>query len=128
MASIDLVEDVEQLGAGLDIAEGDLKRIEFRAWSSTTNWCDREHSLSASIGDMFHCEGDPLVEVTMAQNSDPCDVASVLRKMADVLDGPSGRQVMSLPDSGDHPSTLCGVRLFSNQDDFLRWENHRKEF
>ena len=125
MASIDLVERVEQFGAGLNIAQGNLRRIEFRAWSSPTNWDDREHSLGVSIGDTLYYEGDPLVEVTMAQNSDPCNVASVLRKMADVLDGPSGDTVMSLPGNGSHPATVCGVRLFSDHDDFLRWEDDR---
>ena len=126
MASINLVEDIAQLGARFDIARGDLRRIEFHAWSILTNW----GSLVATIGDTFHYEGDPLVEVALAQDSDPCDVACVLRKMADVLDGPSGHVVMSLPqrDDGSHPATVCGVRLYSHYDDFLCWEDDREEF
>jgi hypothetical protein len=59
-------------------------------------WDDDGDSIIAHAEYLFHIDGEGLVQTVFAQGSDPLYVSRVLRKFADMLEGPEGLRLANM--------------------------------
>ena len=122
------------------IGEGEFtSSIKMQAWPEACGYgnLDDVHdsdgdSIIVTSAPLFRVHGEALIEATLAQGTDPCYAARVLRKFADMLDGPRGHDIANMGlEEGDMDYAQRfedgGVELINKAEYGKRWEEEQRK-